>query len=455
MTVEVQLRAEGLVHGGEMLARHEGQVVFLRGAAPGDLVSAELRTGGKGFLRGVVKAVLERGAQRVAPPCPIVERCGGCPIQQLSYPAQLAQKQLLAQDALERIGGLTPGSFVLRPILPSPSPLRYRRRARLHRGPDGSFGFAGQHTDEGVAPIEPVASCLLFEPGLQELWTRLQDEIAGLGGLPDVLDLGLETSGPTGNVKGALDLRSAETPHKRLRHKLEQLVRRIPSIKGATVGPSAEGRFATPKALVGEPVLTDPETQLRDGHGKFRLRVRPDLFAQANRGALHLLQLAALDALGSAAQGRVLELFCGAGTLTLPLLCAGAKEVVGVEGVAPSLDLLRRSASEARLGERPLPGKLQLHAGDAAQLAASLRATERGRFDAVLLDPPRTGAPAAVRAAADLNAPRIVYVSCDAPTLGRDARTLAAAGYTLVEAQPIDLFPQTAHFETVATFVKS
>ena len=117
MTTEVPLRAEGLVHGGELLARHEGQVVFLRGAAPGDLVSAELRPGGKGFLRGVVKTVLERGPQRVTPPCPIVERCGGCPIQQVSYPAQLAQKQLLAQDALERIdarlnlGCLSPGEW--------------------------------------------------------------------------------------------------------------------------------------------------------------------------------------------------------------------------------------------------------------------------------------------------------------------------------------------------------
>ena len=451
MSGTARLRAEGLVHGGAVLARFDGQVVFLRGAAPGDLVEAELLPGGKGFLRGRVTKIIERGAARADPPCPIVERCGGCPAQQLGYPAQLAEKQRLAADALERLGGLEPGGYQLLSIKPSPSPLRYRRRARLHRGPDGAWGFAGHLQGEGgeggeEAGVVGVDACLLFEPGLQELWNRLRAAIAELGGLPDVLDLGLETSGG----KGSLDLRTPETPHRRVRHKLEQLVRRVPTVRGATLGPEGQ------KAIVGEPVLADPLVQLREGHASFRLRVRPDLFAQANRGALHLLQLATLDALGPAAQGRVLELFCGAGTLTLPLLAAGAREVVGVEFAAGSLELLRRSADEATgvgpaAGER-LGTRLQLLAGDAAQLAASLRATERGRFDAVLLDPPRTGASAAVRATAELQARRIVYVSCDAPTLGRDAKALAQAGYRLVRAQPIDLFPQTAHFEIVAEF---
>jgi 23S rRNA (uracil1939-C5)-methyltransferase len=457
----VRLRAESLVHGGAVLARHDGQVVFLRGAAPGDLVEAALEPGGKGFLRGRVSTVLERGASRVDPPCPIVERCGGCPLQQISYPAQLAEKQRLVRDALERLGGVAPDAYELLPITPSPSQLRYRRRARLHRGPDGSFGFAGHPSgDEGLpggpgaspgatssgsasagaGAIIPVDTCLLFEPGLHELWNRLRAAIAELGGLPDVQDLGLETSGN----RGVLDLRTLENPQKRVRHKLEQLVRRVADVRGATLGPEGQ------KALVGEPVLADPETRLREGHATFRLRVRADLFAQANRGALPILQGAALDALGPAAQGRVLELFCGAGTLTLPVLAAGAREVVGIESAAASLDLLRRSAEEARLGQR-----LKLLAGDAAQLAASLRATERGRFDAVLLDPPRTGAPAAVRAAAELQAPRIVYVSCDAPTLGRDTKSLAQAGYRLVRAHPIDLFPQTAHFEVVAEFTRA
>jgi 23S rRNA (uracil1939-C5)-methyltransferase len=154
------------------------------------------------------------------------------------------------------------------------------------------------------------------------------------------------------------------------------------------------------------------------------------------------LRGAALDALGDAGSGRVLELFCGTGTLTLPLL-ARARSVTGVESSAPALQLLRRSADEVPA----FSGKLRLVAGDAARIARDSHG-----FDAALIDPPRTGAAEALRALAAARIPVIAYVSCDAPTLARDAKLLAAAGYRLRWAQPLDLFPQTAHFEVVARF---
>jgi len=151
-----------------------------------------------------------------------------------------------------------------------------------------------------------------------------------------------------------------------------------------------------------------------------------------------LLQRETAQALGDA--GRVLELFCGSGTLTLPLL-GQRRQVTGVESAGASLELLRRSADEAGLAVR-------LVAGGAADVVRSFA----DPLDAVLLDPPRTGAADAVRALASLLPPRIVYVSCDAPTLARDGKLLAQAGYRLVKAVPLDLFPQTAHFEIVAIF---
>jgi len=130
---------EALVHGGEVLARHEGRVVFLRGAAPGDTVEAEL-TGEGRFERTRALRIVERGGARVDPPCAIVDRCGGCPVQHVAYPSQLAAKQELTADALERIGGFPRGSYELAPIVPSPLQLRYRRRARLHRAAGRSWG---------------------------------------------------------------------------------------------------------------------------------------------------------------------------------------------------------------------------------------------------------------------------------------------------------------------------
>jgi 23S rRNA (uracil1939-C5)-methyltransferase len=407
--VKVTLKAESVVHGGETLARHEGRVVFLRGAAPGDRVEAEL-TGEGRFERTRALRVIERGGSHVDPPCAIVERCGGCPLQHVAYEAQLAAKQELTADALQRIGGFPRGSYELEDIVPSPSLFRYRRRARLHRAAGGAWGFA----QSGATAIEPVDECLLFEPLLQEL-----AQIARSGGeLPGVIDLGLLA----GEKNGALDLRIEGPAAPGLRRRADRLLEH-PLVRGVTLAGIA----------IGDPVIAD--APLPNGA---RLRARPDTFAQANRTMLPALQREALRAVGAAE--RVLELFCGSGTLTLPLLGQG-RQVTAVENAGPSLALLRRSADEARLA-------VKLIAGDAAVVVPAFT----DPLDAVLLDPPRTGAAEAVRALAALGPPRIAYVSCDAPTLARDGKLLAQAGYRLVRAVPLDLFPQTAHFEVVATF---
>ena len=398
--MKASLKVESLVHGGEALARHQGRVVFLRGAAPGDVVEAELTSGGR-FEHARVLRVLERGGARTDPPCPIVDRCGGCPVQQISYAAQLAAKQELTADALERIGGFARGSYELAPIVPSPGQFRYRRRARLHRARNGGWGFA----QAGSTEVEPVEACLLFEPLLEELAGAARD-------VASATDLGLLA----GEGRGAVDLRGPVS-----RRQAEKLLEHR-SIRGVTFNGE----------ILGDPVVVD--APLPNGA---RLRLRPDTFAQANRAAVPLLQREVLAAVGDAP--RVFEIFCGSGTLTLPLL--GGRSVTAVESAGPSLSLLRRSADEAGL-------QVRLIEGDAAAVA---RAYE-GPLDAALLDPPRTGAAAAALALAALKPQRIVYVSCDAPTLARDGKLLAGAGYRLVKATPLDLFPQTAHFEIVAIF---
>jgi 23S rRNA (uracil1939-C5)-methyltransferase len=397
----VKLRAESLVHGGDTIARLEGRVVFLKGAAPGDLVEAEVTQDDGRFLRARTLQILEAGAARVSAPCEFVTVCGGCPVQQVAYSEQLRAKEALAADALERLGGFARGSFELKAIVPSPKQFNYRRRARMHRAGRGKWGFA----QAGTAQVEAIARCLLFEPLLQELADLLGD-------LPGVSDVAILA----GEKQGALDLHgevSKKHAEKLLEHRL---------IKGVTLN----------GASIGDPVIADKAFQ-----NGARLRARPDTFAQANRSMVPLLQ-AEVQRLLEGSQN-LLELFCGSGTLTLPLL--GTRTVTAVESAGPSLALLRKSADEAGLA-------VKLVAGDAAKVARSLD----GPFDAALLDPPRTGAAEAVKALAARRIPKIVYVSCDAPTLARDGKLLAQQGYKLLEATPMDLFPQTAHFEVVALF---
>ncbi|HEY2027679.1 MAG TPA: TRAM domain-containing protein [Myxococcales bacterium] len=392
--------AQGLVHGGDTLARlDDGRVVFLQGAAPGDTVEAEVFEDSGRFLRARALRVLSSGPSRVSAPCEFLPRCGGCPVQQIAYAEQLRGKEALAADALERIGGFARGSYALRPIVESPKQFNYRRRARLHRA-RGGWGFA----QAGTVQIEPVARCLLFEPLLQ----TLADLLGDLPGATDVAIL-------AGEKNGALDVHGKVS-----RKHLEELARHR-LIKGVTSG----------GAMIGDPVIVDQP--LANGA---RLRSRPDTFAQANRSLVPALQGEVLRLLQGSE--RVLELYCGSGTLTLPLLGNG-RTVTAVESAGPSLLLLRKSADEAGLPVR-------LIAGDAAKVSLE------GSFDAALIDPPRTGAAEAVNKLAAMKLPRVVYVSCDAPTLARDGKMLAQRGYKLVEATPLDLFPQTAHFEVVALF---
>jgi 23S rRNA (uracil1939-C5)-methyltransferase len=402
----VKLRAGPVVHGGETIARlDDGRVVFVRGAAPGDLIEAELVEEDRRFLRARALRVLEPGQVRVAAPCVHLEACGGCPIQQVSYQAQLDAKTALLADALERIGGFSRETFELRPIVRSPQQLGYRRRARMHRAGRGAWGFA----KAGTASMAAIDRCLLFEPLVQEI----ADALGDLPGATDVAIL-------AGEKRGALDIVGEVS-----RKQLDRLAAHA-KIQGITHG----GAIAA-----GDPVVADPPSK-----NGARLRSRPDTFAQANRSMVPALQAEVARLLEGA--GRVLELYCGSGTLTLPLL--DGRQVTAAESAGPSLSLLRRSADEAGLA-------VKLVAGDAAQIAASLP----GPFDAALLDPPRTGAAAAVQALAASKMLRIVYVSCDAPTLARDGKLLAQRGFRLVEATPLDLFPQTAHFEMVALFART
>jgi 23S rRNA (uracil1939-C5)-methyltransferase len=418
----VKLRAESLAHGGDTIAKSEdGRVVFLKGAAPGDLVEAEVTQDDGRFLRARTLQILEAGPARVSPPCEFVQTCGGCPVQQIAYADQLRAKQLLTVDALERIGGFARDSYELHPIVPSPKQFNYRRRARMHRARRGKWGFAQSGTagGDGFAGegrsakarsigIAPIPRCLLFEPLVQQLADLLED-------LPGVSDVAILA----GEKTGALDLHggSRKQAEALMQHRL---------VKGVTFDGAA----------VGEPVIAD--AALANGA---RLRFRPDTFAQANRSMVPLLQAEVSKLLQDSSQ--LLELFCGSGTLTLPLL-EETRTVTAVESAGPSLALLRKSADEAGL-------KVKLVAGDAAKVARSLD----GSFDAALIDPPRTGAAEAVKALSARKIPRIIYVSCDAPTLARDAKLLAGQGYKLLQATPLDLFPQTAHFEVVALFARA
>ncbi|HEU4384659.1 MAG TPA: TRAM domain-containing protein [Anaeromyxobacteraceae bacterium] len=434
MTVELAIG--DLAPGGEGVGRDGARPVFVPFAVPGDRVEVEV-SAGKGPARGELRRLLEAGPDRVQPPCRHFgpgegpdRMCGGCEWLHLRYGAQLRQKARALGETLRRIGWLEPGSFELRPVVPSPAPLCYRSRAKFHLDRrSGRLCFFRRRSHEPVR----LAECHLLERELDAL-----REVAGPAlaeaGLP-AQEVTLEWSACDGRGAAALSLPAISPAAV---ERTERLLSALPSLAGAVL--LAEG--AAPR-LLGDPVLRHQRWPAEPGRGLSRSR--PDVFRQANRRANALLVEAALDLLRPDGEA-VLELFCGAGNFTGPLLDRAAS-VAAVEAQGPALDLARRDLEGAR------PGRLRFFAGDALALARAL-AREAGagqaRFGAALLDPPREGAKGIGQALRDLCVPRAVYVSCDPATLARDLRGCVEAGYRVAAVQPVDMFPQTHHVEAVA-----
>ncbi|MFB3816217.1 MAG: 23S rRNA (uracil(1939)-C(5))-methyltransferase RlmD [Candidatus Methylomirabilales bacterium] len=425
-------RIDRLVFQGNGMGRlPDGRVVFVPYTVPGDEVEIAVRERGGDFAQADLLRVLAPGPARVAPPCPHFGRCGGCQWQHLAYPAQLEWKRRVLEELLLRVGKLE-GLEVRQPLVPA-GPWGYRARAQFKvTGPGRPrIGFHQRDTHTVVdvercpllvPPLNAVLHALrgmqtpnltaLF-PGVREVW------VAAAAGTPDVL---VSLFAPP-RERGALRL---------LFHTLRA---QVPGLCGVVLlaGEPRENPRATD--WHGQPALREEVA----GH---RFRVGATGFFQVSGLAAGALTALVLEAAGLTGRERVLDLYGGVGTFTVPLAHRAA-ETVGVEGHPAA-------AADAghNLARNACPAARMLHA-DVEQALADL--APRGPWDVVVLDPPRHGcSPRLLELLAGAAPRRVVYVSCDPSTLARDLGRLAGLGYVARWLQPLDLFPHTFHLETVA-----
>lgn len=420
------LTVESLAAGGDGIGRLSGRVVFVEGVAPGDVVEVELFEERERSARARVVRRLSDSRERVNPGCPHASTCGGCHWLHVSPGAQARAKEQLFWDALERIGGIPASALEARPLVPSPSELRYRRRARLHLG-SGRLGYRARSSHALVEPTE----CRLLEPRLEAALLRLQEALAREGAVPRCTDISIACD--AARVTAAFHVDQV-LPAGLAR--AERVVQ-VAGLDGAVVAPpSPEGG---PARAIGNPLLSEEAPFAAPA----RIDGRADLFAQANRGANERLVALALEGLKlkEGAPARLLELYSGAGNFTFAAARRGA-QVTAVESSSEALDFARRSAREAAVQSA------RFILGEALGVASGL-SREGQRYDALLLNPPRAGAKGLGRTAAALGVQRVVYVSCDPATLARDARDLCACGFRCVWGAPVDMFPQTCHVEGV------
>lgn len=398
------LRIESLAHLGAGIARDGGKVVFVPYTVPGDLVRARVVEDKPRFARAVLEEVLEPSPHRVEPLCPYFGDCGGCQWQHIAYPIQARYKSRIVAEQLEHVGKLA--GVDVREILGMADPWGYRNSARLTVGADGALGFQRAESHQVVA----IEDCLILHPSLRDLLRMLDVEF------PELTALTLRAGIHTGERMVVLETAGDAPP---------ELEVDIPVSCALAL---EDGRVAT---LIGQ-------TAIHEVVAGRRYRISPTSFFQVNTwGAERLVGIVA-QALEPRGGERLLDLYCGVGLFGLAL-AGRVAEVVGVES-APS-------AVADALANAEGMDNVTLVEGPAEEALPELE----GAFDLAVVDPPRGGIhPAALRALVEKRPRRIAYVSCEPTTLARDCAALAGAGYRMRWVQPVDMFPQTHHIESVA-----
>ena len=418
-----EVSIERLSKSGHGVGRYQGRSLFVEGALPGERVRVELAPGSK-VLRGRLVEVLSPSASRRASPCPLSDRCGGCDWLHLDEAAQREAKLEIVLSSLEHLAGIARTDLNVLPARASKKQMGYRRRAVMHPHA-GQLCLHGRRSHELV----PIQSCPALAPKLSALPGALGERLSRLKDAKVVHLLASEES-----ASFALFLRGPIRPSH-----LETCERAVEELDldGAVVVPESG-----PARIVGEPTLSDHWAS-PEGPDAEVLWIRPDSFAQANAEANAELRASAADLLAARPGERILELYCGNGNLTFGIAASGA-EVVAVESSGASLELARRRKGAAA-------GRVRFIQGDAGRVSEAL-ISEGATFDALLADPPRSGAPGIGSLAQRLRCGRVVYVSCDPATLARDAQSLLSSGFAPAALQLIDMFPQTRHVEAVIAF---
>ncbi|MCQ8103983.1 23S rRNA (uracil(1939)-C(5))-methyltransferase RlmD [Methylomonas sp. SURF-2] len=429
----VTVTIESLSHDGRGVAHVDGKVVFIDEALPGESVEFIYTDSRKDYAEGRVASVLSRSEHRVDPACPHFGVCGGCSFQHVDDAEQIKFKENLLREQFRRIGKLEIPQIW--EALTGPH-WGYRRKARMGVKWVAKKGRVLVGFRERRNPfLAEIDSCKVMYPRVGENLLALGEMIAGLG----IKDKIPQIEVAIGDRDVVLAFRVLEPPTDADKQRMREFGRQYDfSICLQPKGPD------TIVPLDGEPEVI-PNYALAEQGVNFNFR--PAMFTQVNYDINQKMVSRALAALELHRDDRVLDLFCGLGNFTLPLATLAGR-VVGVEGDLP---LVKHARENARLNGLH---NVEFHVADLSKDVKELPWCQQ-KFTKVLLDPSRAGAAEVLHNFKHWQPERIVYVSCNPSTLARDAGILVnELGYKLVKAGVMDMFPQTAHVESIALFVK-
>jgi 23S rRNA (uracil1939-C5)-methyltransferase len=452
----VRLEIENVNSEGEGVARVEaggrGFVVFVAGALPGESVKCRVERTSKNYAAASVVEILEPSPDRVPPRCADYGLCGGCQLQHASYGAQLRTKRDILAGAMLRIGKIDTGGGV--PCVPSPQEWGYRSKTVMPVGRSAGYYERRSHR------IVPFRGCPVLDPLLEGVAEKLiasnrssglegYDEKNGRGDVRAVAARMGRADGDIGIIAGVVAARElSRRKFGALRDAHQKLMSEIKPLKGSTLNIKTSrdnfiwGPSFTP--LCGSRFVTA-------GMGGYKFTLDISAFFQINAPQAERIFSLVRDVVKNSGVSRVLELYGGAGSLT-SYLSSVCDSVDAVEEWRPSVKLMKSNME--RNGIR----NARVFAESAEGFMSGLQndPSPEKHYDAIVLDPPRTGATAAVISGIRLAAPKkVIYISCNPATLARDAAMICeGGGYELERLAAYDMFPQTSHVESVCVLTK-
>lgn len=441
MSKSVELTVDKIIKGGLGLGRlADGQVVMVPRVLPGEVARVQLRRQHKQYQEADLLEVLQPSDQRITPACPVYNTCGGCDFQHAIYDEQLHLKNAILAETLCRAGLCREEELadLLGAPLASPKPFGYRQRIRLQVA-QGVMGYFGRQSHSLI----PVSRCPLAGEGINSVLATLSAsrEFHSLLSNASAIEL-LENPGHNSIIlliHYARKTRPGDHQAARLLCQALPLLEAVLfNVEGQARGPCFNDtgeiplsgllvEFSLPGELCGQPLT---------------LALEPGGFCQVNLGQNENCIKLLLEWTQGMQPTKALDLFCGMGNFSLPLAMQGW-QVTGLDMQRSTIRSGVRNAEAAGLGERCRFSQ------ESATKAARRLLAEKATFDCLLLDPPRSGCAELISLLPGLAARQIIYISCDPATMARDLAGLTQAGYRLAEVRLVDMFPQTAHQETM------
>jgi 23S rRNA (uracil1939-C5)-methyltransferase len=464
---QIEVEISSLAFGGDAVGRFQDFAIFVPGGLPGERVRVKITQVKDSYATAEILSILRHSPDRVAPTCAIFEECGGCQWQHQGYPSQLKTKRQFVVDALQRIGHLS--NVTVQPCLPSPSPYAYRNKAMpVVSMRDGHF-ISGIYEPRSHHLV-PYHTCPIQGDPINDLIQRVLKKIdrSALTPYQEKKHLGflrhlaVRQGVKTGELLLAFVTRT-EVPED-----LHQKPTLIPEERDQILPRIARELMSEVPGLVGvlqnvnasrTNIVFGPTTNVLEGRDHYfeiiddlKLKVSLKSFLQVNTRQADILHAIVREALGEPVHkkkwGTVLDLYSGIGTLSLAV-ADKADYVVGIEEVAPAVEDARVNAE---LNQKTNIDYLE---GDVAHVLLGLKEKGLTQMDAAILDPPRKGVlPEVLARLTAFHPERLVYVSCDPSTLARDLALLAKHGFAVDWVQPLDMFPQTYHVETVVKLTR-